>query len=247
MSTVLIRDAKLSDAPRLLEIYSYYVKNTAITFEYNVPSLEEFRHRMKNITLRYPYIVLEADGKVMGYAYAGSFIGRAAYDWSCEMTVYLDRTAKKLGFGRKIYEAMEQRLKDMGILNLYACIGYIDKEDEYLNHNSADFHAHLGYKTVGTFKKCGYKFGRWYDMIWMEKCIGPTQTRIDFMHPIPYRMASSAADFFNLVFARFAQAESSAAARQSSIFKMRSKRKRAFSSHSALFCAAAPSSAIASR
>lgn len=65
MSTVLIRDAKLSDAPRLLEIYSYYVKNTAITFEYNVPSLEEFRHRMKNITLRYPYIVLEADGKVM--------------------------------------------------------------------------------------------------------------------------------------------------------------------------------------
>lgn len=114
MSTVLIRDAKLSDAPRLLEIYSYYVKNTAITFEYNVPSLEEFRHRMKNITLRYPYIVLEADGKVMGYAYAGSFIGRAAYDWSCEMTVYLDRTAKKLGFGRKIYEAMEQRLKDMG-------------------------------------------------------------------------------------------------------------------------------------
>ena len=155
MSTVLIRDAKLSDAPRLLEIYSYYVKNTAITFEYNVPSLEEFRHRMKNITLRYPYIVLEADGKVMGYAYAGSFIGRAAYDWSCEMTVYLDRTAKKLGFGRKIYEAMEQRLKDMGILNLYACIGYIDKKDEYLNHNSADFHAHLGYKTVGTFKKCG--------------------------------------------------------------------------------------------
>ena len=86
MSTVLIRDAKLSDAPRLLEIYSYYVKNTAITFEYNVPSLEEFRHRMKNITLRYPYIVLEADGKVMGYAYAGSFIGRAAYDWSCELT-----------------------------------------------------------------------------------------------------------------------------------------------------------------
>ena len=189
MSTVLIRDAKLSDAPRLLEIYSYYVKNTAITFEYNVPSLEEFRHRMKNITLRYPYIVLEADGKVMGYAYAGSFIGRAAYDWSCEMTVYLDRTAKKLGFGRNIYEAMEQRLKDMGILNLYACIGYIDKEDEYLNHNSADFHAHLGYKTVGTFKKCGYKFGRWYDMIWMEKCIG---THTDT--PAPVRFLTDAPD-----------------------------------------------------
>ena len=99
------------------------------------------------------------------------------------MTVYLDRTAKKLGFGRKIYEAMEQRLKDMGILNLYACIGYIDKEDEYLNHNSAGFHAHLGYKTVGTFKKCGYKFGRWYDMIWMEKCIG---THADTPAPVRF-------------------------------------------------------------
>ena len=125
----------------------------------------------------------------MGYAYAGSFIGRAAYDWSCEMTVYLDRTAKKLGFGRKIYEAMEQLLKDMGILNLYACIGYIDKEDEYLNRNSADFHAHLGYKTVGTFKKCGYKFGRWYDMIWMEKCIG---THTDT--PAPVRFLTDAPD-----------------------------------------------------
>lgn len=185
----MIRDAKLSDAPRLLEIYSYYVKNTAITFEYNVPSLEEFRHRMKNITLRYPYIVLEADGKVMGYAYAGSFIAAPPTIGHAKGSVYLDRTAKKLGFGRKIYEAMEQRLKDMGILNLYACIGYIDKEDEYLNHNSADFHTHLGYKTVGTFKKCGYKFGRWYDMIWMEKCIG---THTDT--PAPVRFLTDAPD-----------------------------------------------------
>lgn len=122
MSTVLIRDAKLSDAPRLLEIYSYYVKNTAITFEYNVPSLEEFRHRMKNITLRYPYIVLEADGKVMGYAYAGSFIGRAAYDWSCEMTVYLDRTAKKTGLRQKdlrSHRAAPQRYGHFKPLRLY--------------------------------------------------------------------------------------------------------------------------------
>ena len=101
------------------------------------------------------------------------------------MTVYLDRTAKKLGFGRKIYEAMEQRLKDMGILNLYACIGYIDKEDEYLNHNSADFHAHLGYKTVGTFKKCGYKFGRWYDMVWMEKLLAPHRPQPAAIIPYP--------------------------------------------------------------
>lgn len=189
MSVVTIRDAAFSDIPRLLEIYGYYVQNTAITFEYTVPSLEEFRHRMKNITLRYPYIVLEADGKIMGYAYAGSFVGRAAYNWSCELTIYLDHNAKKQGFGRKLYEALEARLKEMGILNLYACIGYVDTEDEYLNHNSADFHAHLGFQTVGSFQKCGCKFGRWYDMVWMEKIIG-THTS----SPSPVRFATDAPD-----------------------------------------------------
>ena len=101
MSTVLIRDAKLSDAPRLLEIYSYYVKNTAITFEYNVPSLEEFRHRMKKHHAALPVHRPRSGRQGHGYAYAGSFIGRAAYDWSCEMTVYLDCTAKKTGLRQK--------------------------------------------------------------------------------------------------------------------------------------------------
>ncbi|MBQ5675892.1 MAG: GNAT family N-acetyltransferase, partial [Lachnospiraceae bacterium] len=76
------------------------------------------------------------------------------------------------GYGRKLYEALERALVDQGILNLYACIAYPIVEDEYLTKNSAQFHAHLGYKTVGEFYKCGYKFGRWYNMIWMEKLIG---------------------------------------------------------------------------
>lgn len=88
------------------------------------------------------------------------------------MTIYLDHNVQKHGMGRMLYEAMEQMLKKMGILNLYACIGYPDEDDEYLTTNSADFHAHLGYTKVGTFHKCGYKFGRWYHMIWMEKIIG---------------------------------------------------------------------------
>ena len=109
---------------------------------------------------RYPYLVIEKDGAIQGYAYAGAFVGRAAYDWSCELTVYLDHTAQKCGLGRKIYEALENRLSEMGILNLYACIGYPRVEDEYLNSNSAEFHAHLGFSKVGEFYKCGYKFGR---------------------------------------------------------------------------------------
>lgn len=172
MGTVTVRDARLEDAERLLEIYGYYVKNTAISFEYEIPALSEFRRRMENIRMRYPYLVAERDGAVQGYAYAGPFIARAAYDRCCETTIYLDNAARKGGMGRKLYEALENRLQSMGILNMYACIGYPEEEDEYLNRNSADFHAHMGFTKAGEFYKCGYKFGRWYNMIWMEKLIG---------------------------------------------------------------------------
>lgn len=127
---------------------------------------------MREIMKRYPYLVILKDGHIEGYAYAGVFVGRAAYDWSCEMTVYLDHNAQKCGMGRQIYEALENELRKMGVLNLYACIGYPEGNDKYLTTNSADFHTHLGSVKVGEFHKCGYKFGRWYNMIWMEKIIG---------------------------------------------------------------------------
>ena len=171
-SGIRIREASVEDAARLLEIYAYYVEKTAITFEYDVPSLEEFRGRIRHIKERYPYLVIERDGVIEGYAYAGVFKDRAAYDRSCEMTIYLDRGAVGGGLGRKLYEALEEALKAQGMLNLYAGIGYPEEPDEYLDYNSAQFHEHLGYRTVGTFHQCGYKFGRWYSMIWMEKMIG---------------------------------------------------------------------------
>lgn len=169
---MLVRDAAPADAPRLLEIYAHYVNNTAVTFEYDPPSLEEFRARMEKTMRRYPYLVAERDGRVEGYAYAGAFVGRAAYDWSCETTIYLAPAAQKCGLGRALYEALEEALRAMGILNLYACIAFPQTGDEYLTANSAQFHAHLGYQKVGLFRRCGYKFGRWYDMIWMEKMLG---------------------------------------------------------------------------
>lgn len=168
----MIRNATLSDAEQILEIYDYYVKNTAITFEYDTPSIDEFKERMSKIMERYPYLVILKDGHIEGYAYADVFVRRAAYEWSCAMTVYINHNARKCGMGRKLYEALEEELRKMGILNLYACIGYPESDDEYLTTNSADFHAHLGFVKVGEFHKCGYKFGRWYNMIWMEKIIG---------------------------------------------------------------------------
>lgn len=172
MFMITVGNAELKDAERLLEIYDYYVKNTAITFEYTTPTIEEFRGRMEKTMQKYPYLVAVKDGVIAGYAYAGAFVGRAAYDWSCETSIYIDKNARKCGIGKTLYAALEKELKKMGILNMYACIGYPAEEDEYLTKNSADFHSHIGFTQVGEFHKCGYKFGRWYNMIWMEKVIG---------------------------------------------------------------------------
>ncbi len=167
-----IRKATTEDAERLLEIYEYYVVKTAISFECEVPSLEEFRTRIDNTLERYPYLVLEENGKIQGYAYAGKFASRSAYAHSSEVTIYLDHDAKGRGFGRELYESLEKDLRNRGILNLYACIADPIAEDEYLNRNSEQFHRHMGFTKVGTFHRCGRKFDRFYNMIWMEKIIG---------------------------------------------------------------------------
>ena len=171
-----IRSATVDDASRLLDIYAYYVESTAISFEYEVPSLEEFTARIANTLKRYPYIVAEEDGEIWGFAYAGVFKNRAAYDRSCEVSIYVERNARGKGYGRALYEELERRLKEAGVLNLYACIAHPIEEDEYLSWDSERFHAHLGFKTVGEFHKCAYKFGRFYNMIWMEKIVGDETT-----------------------------------------------------------------------
>ena len=167
-----IRSARPDDAARLAEIYGYYVENTAVTYEYVTPSIPEFRARVEKTLLRYPYLVVEAAGVILGYAYAGPLVARAAADWSCEVSIYLDRGAHGRGLGRMLYAALEEALSRMGIRNLYAVIAWPETPDEYLTTNSADFHAHLGFREAGHLHRCGSKFGRWYDLIWMEKVIG---------------------------------------------------------------------------
>ena len=180
---ITIRTAALPDAERLLEIYRPYVEETAITFEYDVPTIDEFRGRMTRVLEKYPYLVAERDGTIVGYAYAGPFVGRAAYDWSVETTIYLDRAVRRQGIGKALYTALETVLGAMGILNLNACIGYPETEDAYLTRNSVEFHAHLGYQWVGQFHNCGYKFGRWYHMVWMEKMLGEHPVQPDPVVP----------------------------------------------------------------
>lgn len=169
---IIIREAEERDAEALLAIYAPYVENTAITFEYKVPSLEEFAERIRHTKERYPYLAAEVDGEIVGYAYAGCFHERKAYDWAVETSIYVDRNKKGLGIGRRLYKVLENVLAQQNILNLNACIAYPPQEDEYLTRDSVKFHEHLGYRLVGEFEQCGYKFHKWYNMVWMEKHIG---------------------------------------------------------------------------
>jgi len=169
---ITIRMASKADAEEILEIYAPYVKETAISFEYDVPSVEEFRERISNILKKYPYIVAVENNKIIGYAYASSFKDRAAYGWAVETAVYVRQGYRGKGAGKKLYLALEEILKMQNILNLNACIAYTPTTDENLTNASKHFHESLGYKEVAHFTRCGYKFGKWYDIIWMEKIIG---------------------------------------------------------------------------
>lgn len=180
-----IRPATPGDAQELLAIYAPYVTNTVISFEYEVPDVGEFRKRIENTLKKYPYLLAERDGEILGYTYTGPFVGRAAYNRAAETTIYLKENKKKMGIGKALYEALERVSKAQNILNLNACIGYPEAEDEYLTKNSVQFHEHMGYRMVGEFHKCGYKFGRWYNMVWMEKILGEHRERPKEVIPFP--------------------------------------------------------------
>ena len=166
---VSIREVQISDAPRLSEIYSYYVLNTAVSFEYEAPTQEEFVKRIMCTTEKYPYLVCVNDGVVVGYAYAGSYSARQAYDWTVTTSIYVDKDCRRKGIGTLLYDELEKRLKDQGIVNLLAGVASCEDEDEYLTPDSSRFHISKGYTQVAHMKKVGKKFGKWYDLLWYQK------------------------------------------------------------------------------
>ena len=164
-----IRNANIEDAAALLKIYSYYVENTAISFEYVTPSVDEFRKRMENIISKYPYLVCEINGKIVGYAYAGAYSTRDAYSWTAANSIYVDKDHRRQGIGSALYGALEGKLRDMGIVNVVAGASFCEEEDEYLTNESFKFHTRMGYTKVAHFQGIGKKFNRWYDLLWMQK------------------------------------------------------------------------------
>ena len=158
----MIRIATEADVPAMLALYAPYVLNTTITFEYDVPCRKEFMQRLYTITENFPWLVWEEDGKILGYAYASRPFPRAAYSWCAEPSIYLCPEARGRGIGRKLYTALEEILKIQGFQVLYAII-------TQENTGSVAFHEKLGYRFLAVFDRCGFKFGRWLGVTWMEK------------------------------------------------------------------------------
>ncbi len=167
-----IRPAREEDAAALAAIYAPYVLETAVTFEYEPPDAGEFRRRMAAIQAKYPYLVAERDGEVLGYAYAAPFHDRAAFAWVAEPSIYLRRDVRGQGLGTALYARLEALLREQGVVSLCALIADAPEEDAYITHASVRFHARQGYGSLGRYPRCGYKFGRWYDLVWMGKELG---------------------------------------------------------------------------
>ncbi|MCR5189782.1 MAG: GNAT family N-acetyltransferase [Treponema sp.] len=170
MKEVFIRPVQIEDAQSLLSIYKPYVENTAVSFECQVPDLQEFTERIKAISSRYPYLVLCKNDEVLGYAYASVFHARSAYDKSVELSIYIHRDFHGMGFGRLLYQALEKELSLRGFAVMYACIAASSRNpDKNLTDASIKFHEKMGFTNVGYFQNCAIKFGNWYNMVYMQK------------------------------------------------------------------------------
>ena len=178
MEKIIIRPAAGKDAEELVSIYAPYVLETAVTYEYEVPSVEEFRGRIENTMKNYPYFVAEEDGIILGYAYASSFHPRAAFRWSAEVTVYLRKEAHGRGIGRQLYKKLEKTLKKQNVQTMIALIADPNPE-------SVAFHEKLGYRVAGRLTDCAYKLGRWRGMYYMEKFIGSREEEPEQFIPFP--------------------------------------------------------------
>jgi L-amino acid N-acyltransferase YncA len=161
-----VRDASEHDAAACAAIYAPYVTDTAITFESDAPSAAEMAERIADAVRTYAWLVLEDGGRVVGYAYGSPFKSRAAYRWSCEVSVYLEPGLRRTGGGRALYEALLARLAERGFRT--ACAGMT-----LPNEASAGLHRAMGFEPVGTYRRIGWKRGAWRDVAWVQRALAP--------------------------------------------------------------------------
>lgn len=161
----IIRLATSNDIPAMLSIYAPYI-DTDISFEYELPSLEAYRKKVEDIRVSYPYLVLEQAGELTGFAYAHSLREREAYQWSAELSIYLDRAQTAGGLGSSLYLTLMALLTLQGVRTVYGAI-------TQGNGISLRFHEKLGFEHFADFRKVGYKNGHWLDVHWVQKQLAP--------------------------------------------------------------------------
>ena len=164
----MIRLANREDVPAMLAIYGLYIRTSAITFEYEIPDLASFEARFERIAGRYPWLVWEEKGRVLGFAYADAAFSRAAYAWDADLSIYLHMDERGRGIGGQLYNCLEDLLRECGYHNLYAII-------TGNNLPSVRFHERHGYERLGTLKQTGFKHGRWHDVHWYGKRLCPAE------------------------------------------------------------------------
>ena len=180
-----IRHATESDAADIQAIYAPEVLETAITFEIEPPSVEDFRQRIRETTATLPWLVCERDGSVLGYAYAGAHRSRAAYRWSVDVTVYNHRQARGMGIGRALYTALLAMLPLQGLHKAYAGI-------TLPNPGSVGLHQSMGFAPVGVYRGVGYKLGAWRDVGWWDLALQPPPPSPIEPRPLPQLLGSDA-------------------------------------------------------
>ena len=157
-----IRDATAADAAACQDIYAPYVLDTAVSFETEPPSVEAMAQRIADVQAQHAWLVLEDDDGVVGYAYGGPFMSRPAYRWACTVSVYLEPGRRRTGAGRALYGALFERLTDRGFREALAGIALP-------NDASVGLHRALGFEDVGTYRRVGWKLGRWHDVLWCQR------------------------------------------------------------------------------
>jgi len=165
--TLLLRDATEADIPAITAIYAVEVTDFVNTYEYDVPDAAEMAQRRRNLLAAgYPYLVAELDGRVVGYAYAGSYRARIAYRWTVENSVYVAAEAQGKGVGAALMQRLIDECEARGYRQMVAVIG------EPANVASIRLHERFGFELVGVFKGLGRKHGRWLDTVQMQRAIG---------------------------------------------------------------------------
>jgi L-amino acid N-acyltransferase YncA len=164
----MIRDASDQDGRACAAIYAPYVTDTAITFELDPPSADEMAQRIAAAQCRHAWLVLDDDARVVGYAYGTPYKARPAYRWSCEVSVYLELGRRRTGGGRALYTALFDRLAARGYRTLVAGM-------TLPNDASVGLHHAMGFEPVGTYRRVGWKQGRWHDVAWTQRMLAAGQ------------------------------------------------------------------------